>query len=81
MLELTSSPRVQVTSDNKGGATLTIRKVKVSDSGLYLVQALSKSGRTKSSANLRVRSTCLESLFCPIDNKSVLCLQVSLFLT
>ena len=55
MLELTSSKRIEVTADNKGGATLTIRKAKVTDAGLYLVQAQSRSGRVKSSATLRVR--------------------------
>ncbi|KAL8593184.1 hypothetical protein ACOMHN_009839 [Nucella lapillus] len=55
MLELSSSKRVEVTFDDKGGATLTIRKVKMSDAGLYLVLAQSRSGRTKSSATLRIR--------------------------
>lgn len=76
MLELTSSARIQVTSDNRGGATLTIRKVKVSDAGLYLVQAQSKSGRTKSSANLRVRGMCLHSYLLSLNSKTCKGLQM-----
>ena len=76
MLELTSSARIQVTSDNRGGATLTIRKVKVSDAGLYLVQAQSKSGRTKSSANLRVRGMCLHCYLLSVNSQTCKGLQM-----
>ena len=76
MLELTSSARIQVTSDNRGGATLTIRKVKVSDAGLYLVQAQSKSGRTKSSANLRVRGMRLHSYLLSVNSQTCKGLQI-----
>ncbi|XP_025104057.1 titin homolog isoform X1 [Pomacea canaliculata] len=55
MLELYSSSRILITSDSSGNATMTIRKVKASDAGLYFVQAQSRSGRNKSSATLHVR--------------------------
>lgn len=55
MLELSSSSRLLLTSDGSGLATLTIRKVRPSDAGLYFVLAHSRSGRSKSSATLRVR--------------------------
>jgi hypothetical protein len=55
MLELAATNRIQVSTDGKGGASVTIRKVKASDAGLYLVQAQSQSGRSKSSATLRIK--------------------------
>ncbi|XP_076459198.1 uncharacterized protein LOC143292619 isoform X2 [Babylonia areolata] len=56
MLEVSSSSRVTVTSDREGGSTLSISRVKVSDAGLYLVRAKSRSGRCQTTATLRVRS-------------------------